>query len=90
MLAKLAYTIDLSFNIPKSEQEIGFQAYQIFKNIINLIALSKDHLDIIYNPFKKYDNISSISDENDKENENEKKNHILNTEENNYKIKKIN
>jgi hypothetical protein len=59
MLAKLAYTIDLSFNIPKSEQEIGFQAYQIFKNIINLIALSKDHLDIIYNPFKKYDNISS-------------------------------
>lgn len=36
---------------------------------------------------KKYDSISSISDEND--NENDKKNHILNTEENNYKIKKI-
>lgn len=58
MLAKLAYSIERSFEIPNSEKDIGLLASKYFLGVVNLFALSKDQLDIIYNPFKKDENVS--------------------------------
>lgn len=59
MLTKLAYAVEMSFDVPDSEKEIGEFASQLFEEVINSINLAKDHLDIIYNPFKRHENIST-------------------------------
>lgn len=59
MLSKLAYSVEMSFDIPDSEKEIGEYATQLFESVVNSLNLAKDHLDIIYNPFKRHDSIST-------------------------------
>lgn len=58
MFNKLANTIELSFEVPQSEKDIAASAIERLDFVSNAIALAKDHLDIMYIPFKKYDNIS--------------------------------
>ncbi len=57
-LTKLAEAIEMAFNIPDTEKEVAEQALKQFEAILNSLNLAKDHLDIIYEPFKQHENIS--------------------------------
>ena len=50
MLSKLAYSVEMSFDIPDSEKEIGEYATQLFESVVNSLNLAKDHLDIASPP----------------------------------------
>ncbi|HVI41799.1 MAG TPA: hypothetical protein VM577_14195 [Anaerovoracaceae bacterium] len=59
MFTKLANTIEMSFEIPQSEKDIAASASEKFDGVVNALGVAKDHLDIMYNPFKKHENIST-------------------------------
>ena len=59
MLDKLAYSIELSFDIPEAEKQLAVVASERFHSVITELDLAKDHLNIMYDPFKKIENISS-------------------------------
>lgn len=59
MITKLASSLDMSFKVPDSEKKIGQEAIKNFFSVINSISLMKDHLDILYDPFKKAQEIST-------------------------------
>lgn len=53
MINKIASTIEMSFDIPESEQKEAQLASELFSQVINSLDHAKDHLNIIYEPFKK-------------------------------------
>lgn len=59
MFTKFANTIEMSFEVPQSEKDIAASAAERFIAVVNELGLAKDHLDIIYTPFKKHENIST-------------------------------
>lgn len=59
MITKLAASLDMSFKVPDSEKKLGQESIQSFSAVINSISLIKDHLDILYDPFKKAQEIST-------------------------------
>jgi len=59
MITKLAASLDMSFKVPDSEKKMGQESVQSFLAVINSISLIKDHLDILYDPFKKAQEIST-------------------------------
>src|ERR1700743_947983 len=61
MLTKLANAIEMSFEVPQSEKDIANTAAERFSAVNNHLNLAKDHLDLMYDPFKKYNNISTES-----------------------------
>lgn len=61
MIKKLAYAIEMAFNIPDSEKEIANIASERFSAVIDAIDQAKDHLDLMYDPFKEHENISTES-----------------------------
>ncbi len=58
-LNKLAYAIEMAFEVPKIEKDIAKDALDKFNEVINALDLAKDHLHIMYDPFKKYETIST-------------------------------
>lgn len=61
LIEKLAYSIEMSFDVTEAEKKIAAQAGQLLDQVINLLDLAQDHLDLMYNPFKKYEYISPES-----------------------------
>lgn len=59
MIKVIASTIEMSFDIPSDEKEKAESASSFFTAVISSLDHSKKHLDIIYIPFKKADNVSS-------------------------------
>lgn len=59
MITKLAATLEMSFKVPDSEKEIAQVAVENFLSVINSFTIIKDHLDLIYNPFKNAESLSS-------------------------------
>lgn len=53
MINKIASTIEMSFDIPESEQKEAQLAVDTFKEVINALDHAQDHLDLMYEPFKK-------------------------------------
>lgn len=58
MINKIASTIEMSFDIPESEQKEAQLASDLLSQVINSLDHAKDHLNIIYEPFKKANEIS--------------------------------
>jgi len=61
MLNKLANSIEMSFDISDSEKKLAEDAINLVLKVVNLLSLAKDHLDIMYNPFKKNNSVSTES-----------------------------
>lgn len=60
-MEKLAYSIEMSFDVTDAEKKIATQINQLLEQVINLLDLAQDHLELMYNPFKKYEYISPES-----------------------------
>lgn len=58
-MKKQAYSTQTTFDISDEEKQIASQAINIFNEVIGLLQKSLDHLDIIYDPFYKYQNLQS-------------------------------
>lgn len=58
MKISLADSITMSFKVPESEKQIARDCLELLSLILNKCSLANEHLDIIYNPFSKYENIS--------------------------------
>lgn len=58
-MLKFADDLSMSFNVPDSEKKIARESAEYFSQINNLLSLAEDHLDIIYNPFSKYESVNS-------------------------------
>jgi hypothetical protein len=59
MINKLAASLDMSFKVPDSEKKMAQQALKDFLTTINGLSIAKDHLDLLYGPFKKAQEIST-------------------------------
>lgn len=59
MFINLANAIEMSFEVPKSEKDIANAASERFSAVSNALSLAKNHLDLMYDPFKKAGNIST-------------------------------
>jgi hypothetical protein len=60
-LLKIAETVEMSIDIPDSEKKVGVRIVKRLEKIINSVNNFNDHLDILYNPFKKYNTVSEES-----------------------------
>lgn len=58
MINKIASTIEMSFDIPESEQKEAQLAIDAFEEVVTSLDYAKDHLNIIYEPFKKSQDLS--------------------------------
>lgn len=58
MINKIASTIEMSFDIPTEEQKEAELASDYFSQVINALNYAKDHLNIIYDPFQKAENLT--------------------------------
>jgi hypothetical protein len=61
LLSKIASSIELSFDIPDSEKKIAQDAIEYLQGVFSALKVSSEHLDIIYEPFKKYPSVSKES-----------------------------
>lgn len=52
MIKRIASAIEMSFDIPKNEKEKAQTASDAFEKILASLDVAKNHLDIIYEPFK--------------------------------------
>jgi hypothetical protein len=59
VLCKLASSIEMSFKVSDQEKESAKKAIEYLNNVENSLKLSLEHLDIIYYPFKKTENLSA-------------------------------
>lgn len=59
MLEKIASSIEMAFDVPEAEKEIAIRASERFKKVLGALDNAEEHLDIMYDPFKKFDNIST-------------------------------
>lgn len=53
MIEKIANLIEMSFEISDSDKKIANQCVHLVTALNNKLDIAKNHLDIIYNPFKK-------------------------------------
>ena len=60
-LKKIANSIEMSFEISDSEKEIANDAKIRFEAILKRLRDSVEHLDIIYEPFRRHENVSTRS-----------------------------
>ena len=51
---KLAETVELTIDIPQSEKKVAAQAVLYFEKLVRKLNSFSKHLDIIYDPFKEY------------------------------------
>lgn len=56
MVDKTAYSIQMTFDVPDSEKEIAERAEDYFEKLLTKMDDVGEYLDIIYVPFKKYQN----------------------------------
>lgn len=61
MIEKLANSIEMAFDIPDSEKEIGIVAVERLNDLLASLNSAMEHLNIIYVPFDKNQNISTES-----------------------------
>ncbi len=54
MLRKTAYSIQMSFKVPDAEKRLAEKAAESFDDLGSRLKLAINHLDILYIPFKKY------------------------------------
>ncbi len=59
MINKLASTLNMSFKVSDTEKETAQSAIESFFSTINSLSIAKDHLDILYSPLKKAQEIPS-------------------------------
>jgi len=57
MLRKLATHIEMSFDVSDAEKRDAMMASEKFEGISSALDIAVEHLDIIYNPFQKYEEI---------------------------------
>lgn len=60
-LEKLAYSIETAFDIPEHEVAIADAVIQTLEKVVAELQLADEHLDLIYDPFRKYTSISPES-----------------------------
>lgn len=58
MINRKAQIIEMSFDVPSEEKTIAKKAIRAFNRVKNMIDMTEKHLDIIYNPFSTYDEVS--------------------------------
>lgn len=58
---KLAQTIELTMDIPESEKKVAANSVLHFEKLVRKLNAFNKHLDIIYNPFKEYQEVSQES-----------------------------
>lgn len=56
---KLAYSTQTTFDISDEEKKVASEASSYFEELTALLQRSLEHLDIIYDPFYKYQNMDS-------------------------------
>lgn len=61
ILKKIADSIEMSFDVPESEKKAAIKSKQLFKKVIASLDVFKDHLNLIYDPFKNAQEISEKS-----------------------------
>jgi len=61
ILKRIADSVDMSFDIPDSEKEIAQDALIRFEAALKKIRDSSEHLDIIYEPLKRHEQVSTKS-----------------------------
>lgn len=60
-LKKIADSIEMSFDIPDAEKEIANDAKIRFEAVLKRLRDSTEHLDIIYEPFRRHEEVSTKS-----------------------------
>lgn len=60
-LRKLAETIELSIDIPESEKKMAAKIVMRFEKMIKKLDYFSDHLELMYDPFSKYNSVSEES-----------------------------
>lgn len=60
-LDKLAETIEMSIDIPESDKKIAARAVLHFEKLVRKIIAFNKHLNVMYNPFKEYQQVSQES-----------------------------
>lgn len=60
-LKKIADSIEMSFEIPESEKELADEAKIRFEAVVKRLRDSTEHLDIIYEPFRRHEEVSTKS-----------------------------
>lgn len=58
-MEKFAYAIQMSYPIPDSEKRVAEKASEHFNNLLGRLKLATEHLDLIYDPFKKVNEIDN-------------------------------
>lgn len=58
MIEKYGYKAQMTFDITDSEKEAAKKALVCFEKLQNLLSLAVNHLDIMYEPFKDFGNVT--------------------------------
>lgn len=59
MNQKTAYNVQMSFTVPDAEKRMAEKAAELFNDLSSQLKLSLNHLNIMYIPFKKYQEFDS-------------------------------
>jgi dGTP triphosphohydrolase len=59
MLRKMAYSVQMNFEIPESEKKIAERAEDFFEQLLAMMQDASEYLDLIYEPFSKYQNVDT-------------------------------
>lgn len=59
MIKRTAYSSQMTFDVPDSERRVAEKASECFEELVGLLRLATDHLDIIYEPFNKQENLDT-------------------------------
>jgi len=57
MIERRAYAVQMSFDVPDSERRTAEKAKEAFKQLSSQLKLTVEYLSLIYEPFKKYEQI---------------------------------
>lgn len=57
MIERRAYAVQMSFDVPDGERRTAEKAKEKFKQMSSSLKLAAEYLNLIYEPFKKYDQI---------------------------------
>lgn len=59
MFGKYGYTIQMSVNISDSDKKKAQMAEEAFEDLLSRLKLAMEHLNLIYVPFQKYENLNA-------------------------------
>lgn len=59
MIKRTAYATQMNFDVPDSEKRIAEKASESFEELIGLLREATEHLNIIYEPFRKQEQLDS-------------------------------